>query len=45
MGAQRPADPGETLRWEATLTAGEYVTVCTVRAGAWFGTGLTVVDG
>ena len=45
MGGQPPADAGETARWEATLAAGEYVMTCTERAGSWFGSGLTVVDG
>ena len=45
MGAAAPAKAGETMRWDAPLTAGEYVTACTENSGIWFGSGLTVVDG
>ena len=45
MGGQRPADAGETMRWESTLGAGEYVANCSARFGGWYGTVLTVIDG
>jgi hypothetical protein len=46
MGGQSPANAGETIRWESSLTAGVYITSC-VRSntGGWFGGGFTVVDG
>ena len=45
MEGQNPAKAGETMQWEASLAAGQYVTLCDTRAGVWFGAGLTVVDG
>ena len=45
MGTQVPASAGETIRWESSLAAGQYVTTCTQSADVWFGGGFTVVDG
>ncbi len=45
MGGQRPAAAGETITWEASLAAGQYVALCTNRDNPGFGFGLTVVDG
>ena len=45
MGGRPPAAGGETITWEAGLGAGQYVALCGNRQNAWFGFGLTVVDG
>jgi hypothetical protein len=45
MGGQSPASAGETIRWESSLAAGQYITSCTRSGNAWFGGGFTVVDG
>jgi hypothetical protein len=45
MGGQPPATAGETITWKASLAAGQYVALCGNRENAWFGFGLTVVDG
>jgi hypothetical protein len=45
MGGQSPASAGETIRWESSLAAGQYVTWCARSGNAWFGAGFTVVDG
>lgn len=45
MGGQSPAKAGETVRWEASLAPGLYVTLCGQGVNAWFGGGFTVVDG
>jgi hypothetical protein len=45
MGGQSPAGAGETMRWEAGLAAGQYVTNCTRSNNVWFGGGFTVVNG
>ena len=47
-GGGAPADPGETLQWERNLAPGEYVMLCARSRpsfAAWFGSGLTVVEG
>jgi hypothetical protein len=45
MGAQPPAQAGQTIRWEKSLAAGEYITNCTQAVDNWFGGGFTVVNG
>jgi hypothetical protein len=45
MGKQTPAGAGETMRWEAGLAAGQYITNCLRSRDIWFGGGFTVVNG
>ena len=47
MGGIAPPEPGETIQWEKDLAPGEYVLICatTRPPGAWFGSGLTVIEG
>jgi hypothetical protein len=45
MGGFPPAGAGETLHWEKSLAAGEYITNCNQAGNIWFGGGFTVVNG